>query len=258
LASARGLGPRGRRFESSIPDQKIQLFPVIFPFFLYELQFIIMLAVILSLLGVLAVLLVDEFLWRRKLVHGELKRKFVHILVTAFVAFWPWIMSWKAIQLIGIAMALVLLLNRQLKILHYLGNIRQKTYGEVFLALAITATALITNNKVFFAIAMLHVALADGLAAIIGTKFGSNWQYKVLNHTKTVIGSMTFWVVSIFVLGGGLLAANDLIPISHYAVLLIVLPPVLTLVENVALLGTDNLAIPIVVVIALQLAQVQP
>jgi dolichol kinase len=30
------------------------------------------------------------------------------------------------------------------------------------------------------------------------------------------------------------------------------------LVENVALLGTDNLAIPIVVVIALQLAQVQP
>jgi dolichol kinase len=200
-----------------------------------------MLAVILSLLIVLAVLLIDEFLWRRKLVHGELKRKLVHIVVTAFVAFWPWIMSWKAIQLIGIAMVLVLLLNRQLKILHYLGGIRQKTYGEVFLALAI---------------AMLHVALADGFAAIIGTKFGKSWQYKVFSQPKTVIGSMTFWITSLCILGLGLLSAHDAIPVSHYSVLLIVLPPILTVVENLASFGTDNLAIPVVTIIALQLASI--
>jgi phytol kinase len=213
-----------------------------------------MLAVIVSLLGVLSVLLIDEFLWRRKLVHGELKRKLVHIVVTAFVAIWPWIMSWKAIQLIGIAMVLVLLVNRQLKILHYLGGIRQKTYGEVFLALAITTTALLTDNKVFFAVAMLQVALADGFAAIIGTKFGGNWRYKIFGHTKTIIGSMTFWIVSICILGVGLLPAHNAIPLNHYTVLLISLPPILTLVENFAALGTDNLAIPVVTIIALQLA----
>jgi dolichol kinase len=215
-----------------------------------------MLAVILSLLGVLIVLLLDEFFWRRKLVHGELKRKFVHIVVTIFVAFWPWIMSWKSIQLIGIAMVLVLLVNRQLKILHYLGNSRQRTYGEVFLALAITTTALLTDNKVFFAIAMLHVALADGLAAVIGTKFGRNWSYKVFSQTKTIAGSMTFWIVSLFILGVGLLWAHNVIPLNHYSILLIILPPILTLVENIAALGIDNLAVPVVVVIALQLAQV--
>jgi hypothetical protein len=78
----------------------------------------------------------------KKIIHGELKRKLVHIAVTSFVAFWPWIMGWKAIQLIGIAMILVLLVNRQVKVLHYLGGIRQQTYGDVFLALSITTTAL--------------------------------------------------------------------------------------------------------------------
>jgi dolichol kinase len=215
-----------------------------------------MLAVILSLAAVLAVLLLDEFLWRRKIIHGELKRKLVHIAVALFVAFWPWIMSWKAIQLIGIAMVLVLLVNRQIKVLHYLGGIRQQTYGDVFLALSITTTALLTNEKIFFAVAILHVALADGLAAIIGTKFGRKFRYKVFGQTKTVIGTMTFWLLSVAILAVGLLPAYDLIPFNHYAALLILLPPILALTENAAVWGVDNLAIPIVVIAALHLAAI--
>jgi dolichol kinase len=215
-----------------------------------------MLTVSLSLLAILGVLLLDEFLWRKKIIHGELKRKLVHISVTSFVAFWPWIMSWKAIQLIGIAMVLMLLINRQVKVLHYLGGIRQQTFGDVFLALSITTTALIANERIFFAVAMLHVALADGMAAIIGTKFGRKWSYKVFGQTKTILGSMTFWVVSLCILGIGLLPAHNLIPFSDYARLLLILPPVLTATENLAVWGTDNLAIPIIVVMALQAASV--
>jgi phytol kinase len=212
-----------------------------------------MLAIILSLILVGAILLIDEFLWRKKIIHGELKRKLVHITVMAFVAFWPWIMSWKAIQLLGISMVIVLLINRQVKVLHYLGGIRQQTYGDIFLALTITTTALITNEKIFFAIALLHVAFADGLAAIIGTKFGRKTRYKIFGQTKSIIGSMAFWVTSLFILGVGLLAAHNLIPFNHYAILLIVLPPILTVTENLAVYGMDNLAVPILVVAALQL-----
>jgi dolichol kinase len=215
-----------------------------------------MLAVCLCLLGVLFILLINEILWRDKFLHGEMRRKFVHILATIFMAFWPWIISFKAIQLIGIAMVIVLLLNRQFKILHYLGSIRQKTYGEVFLALAVTTTALLTDNKVYFAIALLHVALADGLAAIIGTKYGKNWQYKVFHQTKTIVGSMAFWIVSVLILGFGVPFAQSSIPFDHYSILLLTLPPILVLVENTAALGLDNLAVPIVVVMALQLAQI--
>jgi phytol kinase len=215
-----------------------------------------MLAVILSLLAVLIVLLLDEYLWRKKIIHGELKRKLVHIAVTSFVAFWPWIMGWKEIQLIGIAMILILLVNRQVKVLHYLGGIRQQTYGDVFLALSITTAALLTNERIFFAIAMLNVALADGFAAIIGTKFGRRWSYKIFGQTKTVIGTMTFWLVSLCIIGVCLLPAHNLIPFHHYAILLMVLPPTLALTENIAVLGIDNLAIPIVTIAVLQMAVV--
>jgi hypothetical protein len=71
-----------------------------------------MFVILLSLSAILAVLLIDEILWRKKIIHGELKRKLVHIAVTSFVAFWPWIMSFKAIQFLGIAMVIVLLINR--------------------------------------------------------------------------------------------------------------------------------------------------
>jgi dolichol kinase len=212
-----------------------------------------MFAVIFSLLGVFIILVVNEILWRKKIFHGELKRKFVHILATIFIAFWPWFLSWKTVQFLGIAMAVVLLLNRQLRILHYLGNIRQKTYGEVFLALAVTVCALITDEKAFFTIAMLQVALADGLAAIIGSKFGGNWRYQVFHQTKSVVGSMTFWVTSLCVLGIGLLSAHDVVEFNDYVFLLILLPPVLMVVENVAAFGLDNLAIPIVAIAILQI-----
>lgn len=74
-----------------------------------------MLSVFLCLFGIFLILVINEALWRNKFLHGELKRKFVHILATVFIAFWPWIISFRAIQLIGIAMVLVLVSNRQLK-----------------------------------------------------------------------------------------------------------------------------------------------
>jgi phytol kinase len=213
-----------------------------------------MLAVLLSLFAVLCVLLIDEFLWRKKIIHGELKRKLVHIAVMTFVAFWPWIMGWKAIQFIGIAMVILLLINRQVKVLHYLGGIRQQTYGDVFLALSITTAALLTDEKIFFAVAMLHVAWADGLAAMIGTKYGRKWSYKIFGQTKTILGSMVFWIVSLLILGFGLLPAHNLITFNDYALLLVCLPPVAALTENLAVFGMDNLAIPIVIIAALNLA----
>lgn len=212
---------------------------------------ILMLAIILSLLGILGILLLNELLWRHKIIHGELKRKLVHMTVMTFVAFWPWLMSFRSIQLVGIAMVIVLLLNRQLKFLHYLGGIREKSYGDIFLALAITTSALITDEKTFFMIAMLNVALADGLAAVIGSKFGGNWRYKVFGQNKSVIGTMTFWITSVFVFGFGLLPAHSLVEFNQYILLLIFLPPILAAVENIAVFGLDNLAVPIVVITVL-------
>src|SRR5438270_12845774 len=88
-----------------------------------------MLAVFVCLVGILAVVLTAELLWRQKILRGEHQRKFVHISSAAFIASWPWLISFKTIQLLGAAMIVVLLLNWRLKKLHYLGDTRHDDYG---------------------------------------------------------------------------------------------------------------------------------
>jgi uncharacterized membrane protein len=65
---------------------------------------------------------------------------------------------------------------------------------------------------------------------------------------------MTFWLASLCILGVGLLFAHDIIAFNHYALLLILLPPTLAFLENLAVLGLDNVVVPVAVVLALQLA----
>lgn len=219
-----------------------------------------MLKVIACIAGIFLILLAAEILWRKKILLGENQRKFVHILVGTFAAFWPWILSWEQIQMLGLVMTAGVLLNRRHTTLHFLGGIRiRHNYGDVFLPLAIVIASLVTTNQVFFAIAILHVSLADGLAAVVGTNFGKYWKYKILKNSKTVLGTMTFWLVSICILGLGILGlgvlpSQDIFAYSNYALLLLLLPPILTLVENVVGYGMDNIAVPAAVLIGLNLA----
>ncbi|HLB66329.1 MAG TPA: hypothetical protein VJJ78_01905, partial [Candidatus Saccharimonadales bacterium] len=63
-----------------------------------------MLAVIACLAGIFAILVIEEIFYKRKILQGEYLRKFVHISAGSFIAFWPWLISWRAIQLIGVLM----------------------------------------------------------------------------------------------------------------------------------------------------------
>lgn len=213
-----------------------------------------MLAVIACLAGVLAILVFSEILWKQKILNGEYHRKFVHIVVGVFVAFWPWLISWRAIQLIALAMVVVILLDRR-PIFHSNAPVKRRTYGNLLYAVAIFLCALLTNQKIYFAIAILHLSLADGFAAIIGEKFHKRWGYKIFHYTKTVFGSMTFWMASVFILGAGLLFAYDLIGYKQYVILVLALPPILTIIENAGgFWGTDNVLVPLAVLSALKLA----
>lgn len=216
-----------------------------------------MLAVIFCLAGVFGLLVIADILWRYKILKGENQRKFTHISVATFAAFWPWLISWRSIQLIALAMAVGVVINRRRQWLHLRGikKRERETYGDVLLALAILMIALLTTTKIFFALAILNMSLADGLAAVVGANFGLQWRYKVFHQVKTVVGSMTFWLVSLCILASGLLYAHNIIDFSHYVVILLVLPPVLTVVENVTGLGLDNIFVPLAVLIALQITQ---
>jgi dolichol kinase len=214
-----------------------------------------MLAVIICLLSLALLVFITELLAERKLLKGEYLRKFLHITAGSFIAFWPWIIGWGAIQVLAVMMLAVMLAGRYFGILRYHGKLRRVTYGDIFLALAILITSLITDNKVFFALAILEVALADGLAAVAGISYGKHWGYKVFGYTKTVIGTMVFWIVTVEILTAGILASHSLFTYQDYFYLLLLLPPLLTILENLAVVGIDNLVIPLVTIVILSLFQ---
>jgi dolichol kinase len=214
-----------------------------------------MLAVIGCLAGLFALLVLTELLGIRKILKGEYLRKFLHITSGTFIAFWPWLISWRWIQVLAVLMVCVMLTGRFFRVFIYHGRIHRVTYGDIIFAVAILVSSFIAGDKVFFALAILEVALADGLAAVVGISYGKQWGYKVFGYKKTVVGTMVFWIVSITILAAGLLAAHSLFSYQDYYYLLLLLPPVLTILENLAVLGIDNLVIPLVTIAALRLFQ---
>ncbi|HVX58855.1 MAG TPA: hypothetical protein VG964_03970 [Candidatus Saccharimonadales bacterium] len=204
-----------------------------------------MLTIILCLLGLILLVLATDILGKVGMVGPELKRKIFHICSGTFIAFWPWLMSWTAIELLGLAMAAIVILNYRLKIFDFYKGIGRRSYGDLFMALGISLAALTAPTKVVFALALLNVSLADSSAALIGKKYGKNWRYRIFSQEKSVIGTMTFWLVSLCVSAICLIFARDQMQFSNYVELIIIMPPILAALENFSLLGLDNLTVPL-------------
>lgn len=209
-----------------------------------------MLSIILSLFGIFVLLVAVEALWIKKLLHVETARKIIHILSGVFIAFWPFWMSWGAIILISFLFLLVILLSQAFKIFNSIHGVTRLTRGELLYPVGIGLCAFIAPSPAFFMIAILNLALADGLAAVAGHRFGLFNGYKILGHKKSVIGTMTFFIVSaiIFTLGAKILSGGQ--P-GHILALAIWFPLVLTGIENISWYGTDNITVPISVIILL-------
>jgi len=203
----------------------------------------------------LAILVMSELLGKHKILVGEYQRKFVHIPVGTFIAFWPWLMGWRTIQLIALAILVGVLFNRRYPAVDILGGIRKESYGDFYFALIILLVSLLTTTKIFFCLAVLHMSLADGLAAVTGNYFAGRWHYALGNQAKTLIGSMTFWLISLAIFGVGLLLVGPFVSFQTYMILLVLAPPVLTVIENISIYGLDNLAVPLSVLLILHFAQ---
>ncbi|MDB5163490.1 MAG: phosphatidate cytidylyltransferase [Candidatus Saccharibacteria bacterium] len=204
---------------------------------------------LLSVGIVFVILLVSEFLWTIRELRGEMSRKFVHMMVGTFVAFWPFFMTWRAIQVISVAFLVVVLITRRLHIFRAIYAVRRYSYGEPLFAVAIGLAAVMTHSKWVFAAAVLHLSLADGLAALIGVRFGKQRRNIIFGHYKSIVGTVAFWVVSFIIIttiavlsGSGFTGTWPII---------LWLPTITALIENMSTFGLDNLAVPLLIVAVL-------
>lgn len=207
----------------------------------------VMLQFILTGIGGLILLSLAELLWREERRHGEGSRKFSHILIGSYIAMWPFYLSWNQIRLISLILLAGVLLTRYLKLFKTIHSVGRMTWGDIFFALSVGLLTFVTHEAWLYAIAVLHMSLADGLAAVIGTKYGHKHSYKVFGHLKSLAGSLTFFAISYVLLVVYFVAARQA---PSFAILLF-LPIIATAIENVAVFGLDNVAVPLLVAFVL-------
>jgi len=183
----------------------------------------------------------SEYGWRRHWLANEFGRKFVHITVGSFVAFWPFFMSWNQIRLLSLAFLVVVVLSDRFKLFHAVHSVQRPTFGEICFAAVVGLLTFVTHSKGIYAASLLQMSLADGLAAVLGVRYGRDNKYHVLGHLKSVVGTSTFFIVSLCLLVGyGLYSVAGISLPAAIAGALIA-----TAVENLAPLGLDNLVVPL-------------
>jgi len=197
----------------------------------------------LSTLAVFVVLMVSEFGWRKGWLRGEFGRKFVHILVGSFVAFWPFFMSWEEIRWLSVAFLIVVIISDRLKVFKAIHSVQRPTFGEICFALVVGLLTLVTHSKGIYAGALLQMSLADGFAAIVGTRFGRGNNYHIFGHAKSVAGTAVFVLISLAILTGYAVFSVHGLPLDR----IVFGALAAAALENIGLLGLDNLLVPLFV-----------
>jgi phytol kinase len=206
-----------------------------------------MFPLLIGLAGVCLLVIMGEYLRRVHLFHAEVTRKFIHITTASFIAFWPFFMTWKQIELISLLMFAGILISRYLHLFRAIHGVKRRTWGELFFAMSIGIAAVLSQSDWVFAAAMLIMGVADGFAALVGTLLDKTHRYKVFGHVKSYEGTITFFVMSIIILFA--CSAIGHFPLSALGLLWLAL--LATLFENIAVAGTDNLFVPLIIVILL-------
>jgi len=204
---------------------------------------LIMIVALLIVILAVAFLSAVEYQSRRRKYPPEITRKFIHISGGTVAAFTPWFLSWHQVEAIAAALFVIILIARIFHILDSINSVTRASLGDLLFAASIFLVAVIANDRLIFAAAILQMGLADGLAAVVGTKYGERTAYKVFGRRKSLIGSFTFYLCSLVILAWYLVIGH----ISGNWAMLIWLPLVATGLEAVGLDGTDNLIIPVVV-----------
>lgn len=205
---------------------------------------------LIAIAGVFLLLIISEYLWRKQHVRGEVGRKLVHVTVGMYVAFWPYFMTWQEIRVMCLAFFVVVLISQKLNTFRAIHEVNRRTHGELLFPVGILIASLLTTNALIFTAAVLHLALADGFAAILGTLYGQRRHYRVFSYKKSVVGTLTFLVISFLLVGYVVLMQGSSHALANIWIL-IWLPLTAAFMENVGVLGLDNVFVPLVVVAGL-------
>jgi len=202
---------------------------------------------ILSSYGLIALIIILSTLLNKKGVMGsEGSRKFIHIgvanwyfLALIFIEdsndFW-WLIippiSFVVLNYISYKKQLISSMERDGK-----GNMGT-VYYPIALLVVLILSFRVFNNSYLGLMGVMIMGYGDGLAAVIGSKYGK----KDIGNGKTLLGVLTMFFVS-------LITATTIVMILDgiaYLWIGLIIALIATLIEYITPKGLDNLSVPIV------------
>ncbi|MBD2178946.1 phosphatidate cytidylyltransferase [Pseudanabaena sp. FACHB-1998] len=190
------------------------------------------------------VFLTSEILHRFKQ-DPELVRKVVHIGTgnVLLIAWWLQIPTWLCIAA-GVIFSAIALASHLINILPMLNDVGRKTYGVFYYALSITilVTLLWENHPQYAVIGVMVMSWGDGMAALIGKRFGKH-TFVNRGNKRSYEGSLAMFTTSLVVILG-IFGINKGISPSDFGVAVPV-AAIAALLEAYSPGGTDNLSVPL-------------
>ena len=176
-------------------------------------------------------------------------RKFLHIM-TGNIAFILPLFETREIMAFVAAGPFILftfLMSPYSPIKSIRGKTSEAGHGLGLVYYAITWTVLayaFFDHREIIAMGILAMSYGDGLASLIGIKYGKR-KFTVFKDTKSYVGSIAMFVCTFLLLVIALLFYA--VPLTtRVAVYLLCMAGVATIVEGVTPLGLDNLSVPFV------------
>jgi phytol kinase len=176
----------------------------------------------------------------------EIVRKIVHIGTGNVILLAWWLDIPASVGITASILASVItLLSYRLPILPGINSVGRQSFGTFFYSVSfgiLVACFWYLQQPQYAALGILIMTWGDGLAALIGQRFGTH-KYKVFGTQKSWEGSLTMMFVSYFI-SNLILVATQGNSLETWIVSLMV-AFIATSLEAVSFLGIDNLTVPL-------------
>lgn len=198
-----------------------------------------------------------EMVYRRLELKGEITRKFAHFTATLSTITFPYLFDdhWYVLAL-AVIFFLLLFISRNHSYLKSIHDIKRISAGSYLLPAAIYLTFLVSqllNDNFLFILPMLVLAICDPIAGILGINLQKyNHKIRIFKWKlqKTWLGSISFFV-SCFIISIVALYFNQMKIDLQTIWIAFIISLVSSIVELISWKGTDNLLIPMSVLLVL-------
>ncbi|MFZ5553347.1 MAG: phosphatidate cytidylyltransferase [Bacteroidota bacterium] len=202
----------------------------------------------------IVIFILGELFFHYLKIKTELTRKFVHVSSGLLTLAFPLLLEnhWQALFLCS-SFALLLFISIRYNFLKSINKVGRTTWGSFLFPASVYIcfhSWLYTGSLLYFYAPMLVLAISDPLAALCGKKWPAG-KYTVFHETKTLTGSAAFFISAFLII---LLLMRSFTPDITFLKLIsfsIILSFFSTVAEALSQKGTDNLSIPLTLLLLL-------